>query len=64
MSKKKAKLVKKEEKIEEVAEVFKLSEFTEPKVKLGRFDAEFNRDDLNKLRDKVNELVDHFNAIK
>ena len=33
----------------------------EPKKLLGRLDITFNQEDLNKLRDKVNELVDRLN---
>ena len=32
------------------------------KPNLGHISVEFGREDLNQLRDKVNELVDHFNA--
>ena len=56
---------KKEEIVLEPVEVKVLREEAfkaevEPK-KLGKLDLNFNQEDLNKLRDKVNELVDWLN---
>ena len=60
----------KKKKLEEVVEVEVPAEIpmevptgmlltiVEPKKIVGKLDLDFGREDLNKLRDKVNELVD------
>lgn len=63
--KKKIKTIKKEVTEEPIS----LSEFTpvvetrvEPKKEIGRFHASFPSEDLTKLVEKINEIIDHING--
>lgn len=46
----------------EIEEVKVIEEKVE-KLKLGKFDFEFNNEGLNKLRDKLNEIIAYLNQI-
>lgn len=44
-------------------EVFMSGPREEPVPKLGHLSLELGREDLNKLRDKINEVIDYLNSV-